>query len=136
MCRLVWLAFLVTLPYAYFGWKVVLINLAAFLFNIGVNIFIVFYFSVLNTDRIDLSKSSAFNWQGVGASKFVMMLPLILLPLLIYAPFGFLGIPYWGVFAIGFLGLAGFIFHRQLLKLVAKRFLAHKYKIATGFRQA
>jgi hypothetical protein len=129
-------AFLFTLPYAYFGWKVVLINLAAFLFNIGVNIFVVFYFSVLNKGRIDLSKSSAFNWQGVGASKFVMMLPLLLLPLLIYAPFGFMGVPYWGIFALGLLGVLGFIFHRPLLQLVAKRFLAHKYKIATGFRQA
>ncbi|MDB5261155.1 MAG: hypothetical protein JWQ14_436 [Adhaeribacter sp.] len=128
-------AFLVTLPYAYFGWKVVLINLAAFLFNIGVNVFVVFYFSVLNTSRIDLSKSSAFNWQGVGASKFVMMLPLILLPLLIYAPFGFLGIPYWGIFTIGLLGVAGFALYKQILKRVAKRFLANKYKIATGFRQ-
>jgi hypothetical protein len=128
-------AFLFTLPYAYFGWKVVLINLAAFLFNIGVNVFVVFYFSVLNKSPIDLSKSSAFNWQGVGASKFVMMLPLILLPLLIYAPFGFMGVPYWGIFTLGALGVLGFIFHRQILNLVAQRFLAHKYKIATGFRQ-
>lgn len=128
-------AFLVTLPYAYFGWKVVVINLAAFLFNIGVNVFVVFYFSVLNKSRIDLSKNSAFNWQGVGASKFVMMLPLILLPLLIYAPFGFMGVPYWGIFTLGSLGVLGFIFHRQMLNLVAQRFLAHKYKIATGFRQ-
>ena len=128
-------AFLVTLPYAYFGWKVVVINLAAFLFNIGVNVFVVFYFSVLNKSRIDLSKNSAFNWQGVGASKFVMMLPLILLPLLIYAPFGYLGVPYWGIFTLGLLGILGFIFHRQMLNLVAQRFLAHKYKIATGFRE-
>jgi len=128
-------AFLVTLPYAYFGWKVVAINLAACLFNIGINTFVIFYFSVLNTNRIDLSKSSAFNWQGVGASKFVMMIPLILLPLLVYAPFGYWGIPYWGIFAVGFLGVAGFALHKQMLKLVANRFLAHKYKIATGFRQ-
>jgi hypothetical protein len=128
-------AFLLTLPYVFFGWKVVVINLATFLFNIGVNVFVVFYFSVLNKNRIDLSKSSAFNWQGVGASKFVMMLPLIFLPLLVYAPFGYLGVPYWGIFAIGLLGVLGFVFHRQLLHLVASRFLKHKYKIATGFRQ-
>lgn len=130
------LAFLITLPYGFFGIKVVLINLATCLFNIGINIFIVFYFSVLNKDRIDLSKSSAFNWQGVGASKFVMMLPLILLPVIIYAPFGYFDQPYWGIFTIGLVGLLGFIFHRQLLQLVANRFMEHKYKIAAGFRQS
>jgi hypothetical protein len=130
------LSFLFTLPYGFFGFKIILINLAAVLFNLGVNIFVVFYFSVLNKNRIDLSRSSAFNWQGVGASKFVMMLPLLLLPLLIYAPFGYLGQPYWGIFAIGLMGLLGFVFHRTLLHLVANRFLEHKYKMAAGFRQS
>jgi len=133
---IIFIAFLLTLPYGFFGTKIVLINLAAFFFNIGINVFVVFYFSVLNKSRIDLSKSAAFNYQGVGASKFVMMLPLILLPMLIYAPFGFMGLPYWGIFAIGLVGLTGFIFHRQLLQLAANRFLANKYKIAAGFRQA
>jgi len=133
---IIFISFLLTLPYGFFGTKIVLINLAAFFFNIGINVFVVFYFSVLNKSRIDLTKSAAFNYQGVGASKFVMMLPLILLPMLIYAPFGFMGLPYWGIFAIGLVGLTGFIFHRQLLQLAANRFLAHKYKIAAGFRQA
>jgi len=129
-------SFLMTLPYGLFGIKILLINLAAFLFNIGINIFVVFYFSVLNKSRIDLSKSAAFNYQGVGASKFVMMLPLLLLPMLIYAPFGYMGVPNWGIVAIGAVGLTGFIFHQSLLQLTANRFLAHKYKIAAGFRQA
>jgi len=133
---IIFVSFLLTLPYGFFGTKIVLINLATFFFNIGINVFVVFYFSVLNKSRIDLSKSAAFNYQGVGASKFVMMLPLILLPILIYAPFGFMGWPYWGIFAIGLVGLTGFIFHRQLLNLTASRFLEHKYKIAAGFRQA
>jgi len=133
---IIFVSFLLTLPYGFFGIKILLINLAAFFFNIGINVFVVFYFSVLNKSRIDLSKSAAFNYQGVGASKFVMMLPLILLPILIYAPFGFMGLPYWGIFAIGLVGLTGFIFHRQLLHLTASRFLANKYKIAAGFRQA
>ncbi|QCR24449.1 DUF5687 family protein [Pontibacter sp. SGAir0037] len=128
-------AFLLTLPYAFISYKIILINFAAFLFNIGINAFVVFYFSVLNRNRLNLS-GSAFSWQGVGASKFVMQLPLMLLPLIVYAPFGFLDIPYWGVFAIGIIGLAGFVFHRQLLRLTTQRFVEHKYKIAAGFRQS
>ncbi|MFD2514566.1 DUF5687 family protein [Pontibacter locisalis] len=130
------LAYLITLPYGFFGYKIILINTAAFLFNIGVNVFIIFFFSVYNTSRLDLSKGSAFNWQGVGASRFVMMLPMMLLPVLIYLPFKYMGVPYIGVAAIGLLGLIGFIFQKQLLQWSANWFLRHKYKLATGFRQA
>ncbi|WP_162428771.1 DUF5687 family protein [Pontibacter pudoricolor] len=130
------LAFILTLPYGFFGYKIILINAAALLYNIGVNVFIVFYFSVYNTQKLDLSKSASFNWQGVGASKFVMMLPLMVLPILIYLPFGLLDVPYAGIAAIGGLGLLGIIFQKQLLTFSANRFTAHKYKLAAGFRQS
>ncbi|ARS36377.1 DUF5687 family protein [Pontibacter actiniarum] len=129
------LAYLLTLPYGFFGYKIILVNTAALLFNIGVNTFIIFFFSVYNTNRLDLSKGSAFSWQGVGASRFVMMLPMMLLPVLIYLPFKFMGVPDLGVVAIGLLGLAGFAFQKQMLHWTANWFLKHKYKLASGFRQ-
>ncbi|MER2996481.1 DUF5687 family protein [Pontibacter populi] len=130
------LAYILTLPYGLFGYKILLINTAALLYNVGVNVFIIFFFSVYNTQKLDLSKSASFNWQGVGASKFVMMLPLMVLPILIYLPFGLLDVPFAGVAAIGGLGLLGIIFQKQLLAFSAKRFTAHKYKLAAGFRQS
>ncbi|WP_162053762.1 DUF5687 family protein [Pontibacter pamirensis] len=130
------LVYILTLPYGVFGYKIILVNTAALFFNIGVNVFVVFYFSVYNKSRLDLSKGSAFNWQGVGASKFLMTLPLLVLPLLIYAPFGFMGVPYMGIAAIGLIGLIGFCFQKPLLQWTANRFVKHKYKLAAGFRQA
>ncbi|GAB3530471.1 DUF5687 family protein [Pontibacter brevis] len=131
------LVYILTLPYgAIFGYQIFLVNTAAMLFNIGVNVFVIFYFSVYNRSRLDLSKSSAFNWQGVGASKFLMTLPLLVLPSLLYAPFGLMGVPYVGVVAIGLTGLVGIIFHKPLLHWTAGRFVQHKYKLAAGFRQA
>lgn len=124
-----------TLPYAFFGTKVLLINLASCLFNIGVNSFVLFYFAALNKERLDLSNGSAFNWQGVGASKFVMMLPMILGPVAIFLPFSFMGIPEWGIFAVALCGALGLVFHRQLLILVTRRFEKNKYTLAAGFRQ-
>jgi hypothetical protein len=130
------LCFLLILPYGLLGTKIILINLVALLFNTGINVFVVFYFSVYNKSRIDLSKSAAFNLQGMGASKFVMMLPVLLGPILVYAPFGLLGIPYWGLFTLGLLGGMGLAFHRQLLRMTVKRFLEHKYRMAAGFRSS
>ncbi|OKL41946.1 DUF5687 family protein [Pontibacter flavimaris] len=129
------LSYLLTLPYGLFGYKIILINTAALLFNIGINVFLIFFFSVYNTSRLDLSKGSAFNWQGVGASRFIMMVPMILIPMLLYLPFKFMGAPYIGVAAIGLIGLVGFAMQKQLLRWSASWFVKHKYKLATGFRQ-
>lgn len=130
------LTYLLALPYGLFGYKIILINTAALLYNIGVNVFVVFFFSVYNTERLDLSKGSAFNWQGVGISKFVMMMPMMVLPILIYLPFGLTGMPLVGLATIAGLGLLGVIFQRQLLHWTANHFMKHKYKLATGFRQS
>ncbi|GGK73244.1 DUF5687 family protein [Rufibacter glacialis] len=133
------IAYLVTLLYGLMpgiGGKIVLINTACFLYNIGINTFVVLFLSTYNKKRIDLSKSASFNWQGVGASQFIMMLPALLLPILIYLPFGLMDRPWWGIAAMALVGLLGFIFHRQLLGVVVNRFQREKYAIAAGFRQA
>ncbi|MDX5438075.1 MAG: DUF5687 family protein, partial [Pontibacter sp.] len=130
------LAYILTLPYGFFGYKIILINTATLLFNIGVNVYVIFFFSVYNKERLDLSKSATFNWQGVGASKFVMILPAMLLPILIYLPFGLMGVPYAGIAAIGGLGLLGIIFQKQLLQWSANRFTENKYKLAAGYRHS
>jgi hypothetical protein len=129
------LMFLLTLPYALFGYKILFINLAAVLFNIGISSFFVFYFAVLNKKRLEMNNGSAFNWQGVGASSFILQLPVFLTPLLVYAPFGYFDMPNVGIMAIGLIGLLGFAAHKQLLQLAANRFVNHKYSIAAGYRQ-
>ena len=130
------LFFVLSLPYGFFGYQIILINAAALLYNIGVNIFIIFHFSVYNTQRLDLSKSASFNWQGVGASKFLMMVPLMVVPILICVPFGLLDMPFVGVALVGGLGLLGIIFQKQLLHRATQRFVANKYELAAGFRQS
>jgi len=65
-----------------------------------------------------------------------MMLPALLLPILTYLPFSLMGNPWWGIAAVGVLGVVGFMLHKQLLGLVVKRFQQQKYAIAAGFRQS
>ncbi|AMM50913.1 hypothetical protein TH61_06510 [Rufibacter sp. DG15C] len=132
------IAYLVTLLYGLLpeaGGKIMLINTACFLYNIGINTFVVLFMSTFNKKRIDLSKSASFNWQGVGASQFILMLPILLGPILIFLPFSLLGQPYWGIATLSILGILGFIFHKQLIGVVVKRFTGQKYEIAAGFRQ-
>ncbi len=128
------LMYCLVLPYTYYGTYILLVNTVAMIFNIGFNTFVLLYFACNNSKYMDLSGGSAFNFQGVSSQHFFLMIPILLLPLIIYAPFGVMGLPIIGLVVIGTIGLLGIIFHEKLLVAVTKRFISKKYKMAEGFR--
>lgn len=75
------LCFVVTTPYFFFGMRIVYMHLAAFIFNIGVNIYVLMYLATYNNRRIDLSKSSAMNYQGTTYKSFLIVLPIMFIPM-------------------------------------------------------
>lgn len=128
------ITFLLTIPYVYFGWKVLFVHLMMYLWNIGVNIVIVLFFANRNYKRIDLSKGGSFNWEGVGSTQWLLSIPFFVGPYLFFIPLNLLGYAQEGIMLIGFIGLT-FIVSRQywLNKLVAS-FEERRYLIAEGFR--
>lgn len=129
-------SFVLTTPYFLFGWKIMFMHIAAFLFNIGVNIFVLLFFSTYNTKRIDLSKSSAMNYQGVTIKNFLVQIPMLLVPiLLMWLLSAFFGYE-MGLFVLSALGIGGLIFSRPLINVCVKQFQNRKYILAEGFRQS
>ena len=128
-------AFILSIPYVYFGWKVLVINFACYLFNIGVNAFVIFYFSMRNPKRVDLSKGASFNYEGVTATQFILILPVLLFPILLVLPFQFFDIPYAGIALLAFMGTAGLFLKDTWLGLIEKRYKTKKHLLAAGFRQ-
>lgn len=128
------LTYILTIPYVYFGIKVLLINTAAYLFNIGINSFLMLYFATYHRKKIDLSKGAAFNYQGFSITQFIIVIPAFLIPVFIYLPFGLLGYPYAGVLTIGILGLIGLLLNKIWLNIIVKKFNRSRYKMAAGFR--
>lgn len=128
------IAFVLSLAYGYFGVQIILINLAAFLFNIGVNVFLVMRIALFNPKKIDLNKRAAFNYEGVGAAQFLIALPVLFLPYVIYAPFLIMGIGEYGLLALGIIGLAGFLLRDKWLEYITGHFIKNRHKIAAGFR--
>lgn len=127
-------AFILTLPYAYFGWRVVLIHFIMYLWNIGINTTMVLWFANFNQKRIDLTKGASFNWEGVGASQLLLSFPLIIFPYLIYLPFHFLHHTDLGLAVMAIIALV-FLFTREYwITQLNKDFNNKRYKIAEGFR--
>lgn len=127
--------FIVTIPYVFYGYKILIINFAAWLYCIGCLSFVLLYTATYNKKRMDLTKGAAFNYQGIGATNWLAMLPAFLLPIFIYLPFGLTGIPYTGILLIGLIGLIGLLFQKSLLNIIVKQFFKRKYLMADGFRQ-
>lgn len=128
-------SYVVTLPYAFFSLDILYINSMCFLMNIGVNAYVILLFCSNNRKRMDLSRGAAFNYQGVGASQFIIMLPLMLLPVIIFSLLNIYFDSMASVTVLGILGLAGLLFHKPLMNMAVKRFISRKHRIAEGFRE-
>lgn len=126
--------FLLSIPYVYFGWNVLYINLCMLLFNLGVNAFIVLNMAMWSPKKINLQKGSVMNYEGMGAAQWMMGLPVILAPYLLYTPLSYAGYPEAGVLLVGGIGLMGILVHKKMLEMTARRLETKKYRIAHTFR--
>jgi hypothetical protein len=127
--------YILTIPYLFFGIKILLINTAMFLYNIGILLFILLYFATFNKKRMDLSRGGAFNYQGIGAMNWLAILPAFLLPILITIPFNIAGYPNSGIAVTGLIGMIGLFFSGVFLKIIAKNFYKRKHIMADSFRE-
>ena len=121
-------------PYVYFGMRILWTQTACFLFNIGVSACIILWLAQFNCKRIDLSQGSAMNWQGVGASQFIFMLPTMLMPIIIAGVFNGFGLSDWGLGVLALIGIIGVLCHKWLIRWICKGYSQAKYAQAESFR--
>ena len=127
--------FLASVPYVYFGWDILLVHVATFLFNCGILIHVIIYVALWKPKPMDLNKGAMFNYEGVGAAQFLIIIPLMAGPYLVYLPFSYLINDYAGLLALGLTGLAGILAFRPLSRIITNRLLANRYEISSSFRQ-
>ncbi|MDO6595909.1 DUF5687 family protein [Oceanihabitans sp. 2_MG-2023] len=125
--------FVLSIPYVYFGWKILLAHFAAAIYNIGVNTYVILLGGSFNRKKIDLNQRAAFNFQGTGAVQWIIGIPLMLLPMGIFAIFNFTFHFEIGILALILLGVIGIVFHQKIMKLITKKYLDSKYKMIDAF---
>lgn len=129
------ICFVLTTPYFFFGMKIVYMHLAAFIFNMGVNVFLLLLFATYNTRKLDLSKPSAMNYQGTTYKNFIFVLPIMFIPMIIvYTLSAFISLKF-ALLTLTLLGIVGIIFRNSIIKLCVNQFNRRKYKMAEGFRE-
>jgi hypothetical protein len=129
------LCFILTIPYFLFGKEIALAHFVAFLFNCGVNAFLLIYFSTYSTKRIDLSGGSAMNFQGVSFKNFLVVIPIMFFPMIVVGIFSFFKIANIAIIIFAIMGILGLVFQKQLITACVHKFNARKYAMCEGFRQ-
>jgi hypothetical protein len=127
--------FILSIPYVYFGWRILLIHFAAMIYNLGVNTYVLLYAGSFNRKRIDLTQRAAFNYQGTGAVQWLISFPLLLIPMLFfYLPYKFINFEA-GIITMIVLGGLGIVFHHRLMRMITEKYLASKHKMISAFDQ-
>ncbi len=130
------ICFIATTPYFYFGMKIVYLHVSAFLFNTGVNVYLLMYLSTYNSKRIDLSKSSAMNYQGTTYKSFLITFPIMLLPMLVVWTISTFISVQASLWTLSIMGVIGILFRKPLINACINQFNRRKYKLAEGFRES
>ncbi|MFO7674142.1 MAG: DUF5687 family protein [Lutibacter sp.] len=127
--------FVLSIPYVYFGWKILLVHFAAMVYNVGVNTYIILLAGSFNRKKIDLTQRAAFNYQGTGAVQWLVGFPLLFVPVgLFFAPYKFIGFEAGVAFLI-ILGAIGIVFHQKIMRFIVTKYLNSKYKMISAFEQ-
>ena len=126
---------ILTTPYVYFGYNILLINVVCALYNIGINVPVLLYAGSYNRKRIDLEKSPFMNYQGTGAAQWLVGLPLLVIPILVFWLLDKFVSFEAAVLALASIGLLGIIFKKVIMKQVTESYRKNKYAMINGFKQ-
>ncbi|MFV0265598.1 MAG: DUF5687 family protein [Draconibacterium sp.] len=126
--------YLLSLGYMYITPKVLYVHFVVMLYNIGVNSWVIFALGLNSRKAIELNQRAAFNYQGVGATQWLMTFPILFGPLAI---FGLISWAFGNIAAyiiFGALGLIGIILHPKLIDYFTGQYLKRKYKMIAGYK--
>ncbi len=125
--------YLISLFYAYYGMKIVVVNSLMFLFNIGFTAFFFLYLATYNKMKFDLS-AGYYSTQGKGSNQFLAVFALMAIIAIPFFSIRWLAGSSSAFIGLGVIGLLGFVLHNQILALLVRQFERRKYIMSEGFR--
>ena len=135
MVAMTTILYFLSIPYLYYGLDIFLMITAGAIFNIGFNSLFLLYAGSFNRKRIDLDKGGFSNMQGTSATQFLIIIPLMVLPMLLFWVFDKFVNANAGLIAIASIGIIGLIFKNYFMSLIEKKYIKDKYAAIHAFDQ-
>ena len=127
--------FVLGIPYVFFGWKVLFVHFAAMIYNLGVNTHVILLGGTFNRKKINLDEKAAFNFQGTGAVQWLIGIPLMVVPMGLFALLNWLVSFEIATTVIAGLGFVGIALHKTFMKAITKKYINFKHKMIHSFNQ-
>ncbi|MFT7900047.1 DUF5687 family protein [Tenacibaculum ascidiaceicola] len=128
--------YLLSIPYIYFyGLDIFLMITAGAIFNIGFNSLFLLFAGSFNRKRIDLNKSGFSNYQGTSATQFLIIIPIMGVPMFLFWVFNKFVSFNAGVLAIAIAGALALTFKNYFMNIIEKRYIKSKYASIHAFSQ-
>tara|TARA_B100000767_G_C19778375_1_gene544297 strand:- start:3114 stop:4580 length:1467 start_codon:yes stop_codon:yes gene_type:complete len=126
-----------SIPYVYFGVDVYLMILSGAFFNIGLGTWITLYGGLLNKQSLQLNvKANAFeNTQAFSGKQFLMILPKMILPVLLYLIPAKISNSTLGLITLASTGILGIVFKNQILNQMVRLYVKEKHQTLKAFTQ-
>lgn len=128
--------YFITLPYALMHTKVIYTHLAMLLYNLGVNIPLMFFMGLYSKKRLDLNQSSVMNYQGVGASQWLAGLPMMLVPMGLFYLLRLLLGTTAAYAGLGIVGAIGIAFHAVIIDYFSRQYLQKKHELINNYKNS
>ncbi|MBT7134703.1 MAG: hypothetical protein HN890_00670 [Polaribacter sp.] len=133
MVSMTTILYFLSFPYLYFGTDIFLMITAGAVFNIGFNSLFLLYSGSFNRKKIDLTKSGFGNTQGTSATQFLIIVPLMLLPMLLFWVFNkFVG-HNTGFIVVATIGIISLLLKNYALNFIEKKYIKDKYAMINAF---
>jgi hypothetical protein len=120
----------------YIAPKVLYVHLVAMLYNVGVNTWVIFALGLNSKKAVDLNQRAAFNYQGVGATQWLMTFPILFGPMAVFALLSWAFDDTIAYIIFGSLGLIGIVLHPKLINYFTKQYLKRKHKMIYGYKNS
>ena len=133
MVAMTTILYFLSFPYLYFGSKIFLMITAGAIFNIGFNSLFLLYAGSFNRKRIDLTKGGFGNTQGTSATQFLIIIPLMLFPMLLFWIFDkFVG-HNSGFIVVAAIGIISLLIKNYAMNFIEKKYIKDKYAMINAF---
>lgn len=135
MVAMTFVLYILSIPYIYFGIDKFLMISAGAIFNIGFNSLFILFAGSFNRKSIDLSRGGFGNTQGMSTSQFLIIIPMMGIPMLLFWVLDTYVSFNAGVIAIACVGIISLIFKNYFMNLIEKKYIKDKYATIHAFNQ-
>jgi len=125
--------FILSLPYIFLEPKIVLVNFVMMLFNAGTVAYVYLWFTMNNSKKMSLAKGNVFSQEGISAAHYVIMIPIVAMPFIVFVPFSWYGYELLGLIVLALIGILGIVFHQSIINRAIEVFKYKKYFLHNNF---